>query len=49
MSLAALTSFKAGEDARPIEDKITEFAALPDVTLTPDEVQIVMEIGNNEG
>ena len=40
---------EAGEDARSIEDKVAEFAALPDVTLTPDEVKRVMEIGNNEG
>jgi aryl-alcohol dehydrogenase-like predicted oxidoreductase len=40
---------EAGEGARPIEDKIAEFAALPDITLTLEEVQQVFEIGNNEG
>lgn len=40
---------EAGEGARPIEEKVAEFAALPDVTLTPEEVQTVLEIGNNEG
>jgi len=40
---------EAGEGARPIEDKIAEFAALPDITLTLEEVQQLFEIGNNEG
>ena len=40
---------EAGDDARPIEDKISEFAALPDITLTPEEVEMISEIGNNEG
>lgn len=40
---------EAGDDARPVEDKIAEFAKLPDITLSPDEVKRVIEIGNNEG
>jgi len=40
---------EAGEDARPVEDKIAEFAALPDVILTPDEVELIRRIGDNEG
>ncbi|MCB1132084.1 MAG: aldo/keto reductase, partial [Verrucomicrobiae bacterium] len=40
---------ESGDDARPIEDKIREFAALPDVRLTPDEVDQVRAIGDNTG
>lgn len=40
---------EAGESARPIEDKIREFAALPDVRLTPEEVDFVRQIGDNTG
>ena len=40
---------EAGDSARPIEDKIREFAALPDVRLTPDEVEAVRQIGDNTG
>ncbi len=40
---------EAGDDARPIEDKIREFAALPDVRLTSEEVDAVREIGDNTG
>jgi aryl-alcohol dehydrogenase-like predicted oxidoreductase len=40
---------EAGEKARPIEDKIREFATLPDVRLTPDEVEEVRQIGDNTG
>ena len=40
---------EAGEGARPIEDKIREFAALPDVRLTPEEVEAVRHIGDNTG
>ncbi|MDF2377520.1 MAG: aldo/keto reductase [Verrucomicrobiales bacterium] len=40
---------EAGHDARPVEDKIAEFAALPDVTLTSEEIETIREIGNNEG
>lgn len=41
---------EAGEGARPIEDKIRELAALPDVNpLTPEEVEEVRKIGDNTG
>lgn len=40
---------EAGDDARLIEDKVAEFAALPDATLTSEEIQTIREIGNNEG
>ena len=40
---------EAGESARPIEDKIREFAALPDVRFTPEEVEAIRQIGDNTG
>jgi aryl-alcohol dehydrogenase-like predicted oxidoreductase len=40
---------EAGADARPIEEKIREFAALPDIRFTPDEVEAVRQIGDNTG
>ncbi len=40
---------EAGENARPIEDKIREFGKMPDVRLTLEEVQAVREIGDNTG
>jgi hypothetical protein len=40
---------ESGETARPIEDKIREFAALPDVRFTPEEVDEVRRIGDNTG
>lgn len=39
-----------GEDARPIEEKISELANLPtDVKLTPEELNEIASIGNNKG
>jgi aryl-alcohol dehydrogenase-like predicted oxidoreductase len=40
---------EAGEGARPIEDKIREFAVLPDVRLSPEDVEAVRQIGDNTG
>ena len=40
---------EAHDTATPIEEKIKSFAALPDVTLTPEEVEKVREIGDNTG
>jgi aryl-alcohol dehydrogenase-like predicted oxidoreductase len=40
---------EAGDGARLIEDKIREFAALPDIRLSPEEVEIVRQIGDNTG
>lgn len=40
---------ETGDDARLIEAKIREFAALPNVRLTPAEVETVRHIGDNTG
>ncbi|BCX46141.1 oxidoreductase [Haloferula helveola] len=40
---------EAGDDARPIEDRIREFAVMPDVRLSPEEVEEVKAIGDNTG
>lgn len=40
---------EAGEDARPIEDKVAEFAKLPEARLSSEEIEEVASIGNNEG
>jgi aryl-alcohol dehydrogenase-like predicted oxidoreductase len=40
---------ESGETARPIEDKIREFGALPDVRFTAEEVEAVRKIGDNTG
>ncbi len=40
---------EAGEGARPIEEKIHEFAALPGIRLTEEEVDAVRRIGDNTG
>ncbi len=41
---------ETGDSARPIEDKIREFAQLPaDLRLTPEEVETVRRIGDNTG
>jgi hypothetical protein len=40
---------ESGEGARPIEDKIREFAALPDIRFTPGEVDAIRQIGDNTG
>ena len=41
---------EAGEDARPIEDKRAELAALPDEQrLTPGQVEEIRAIGDNAG
>jgi hypothetical protein len=40
---------EAGESARPIKDKIREFAALPNIRLTAGEVEAVRQIGDNTG
>ena len=38
---------EAGDGVRPIEDKIREFAALPDIRLSAEEVESVRMIGDN--
>lgn len=40
---------ESGEGARPIEDKIREFGALPDVRFTAEEVEEIRAIGDNTG
>jgi aryl-alcohol dehydrogenase-like predicted oxidoreductase len=40
---------EAGENARLIEDKVRELAALSELKLSPDEVEEILQIGNNEG
>jgi aryl-alcohol dehydrogenase-like predicted oxidoreductase len=40
---------EVGPDAKPIEAKLDELAALPERVLTSDEVEALAEIGNNKG
>ncbi len=40
---------ETGNGARPIEDKIREMARMPDVRLTPEEVEQVRQLGDNTG
>lgn len=40
---------ESGDDARPIEDKIAEFANMPDVRFTREEVDQIRQIGDNTG
>ena len=40
---------EAGRDARLIEDKIAEFAAMPDLRFTDEEVAKIRAIGDNTG
>jgi aryl-alcohol dehydrogenase-like predicted oxidoreductase len=38
-----------GDAAKPYEKKVDELASLPDVKLSADELQQILEIGNNKG
>lgn len=40
---------EVGAGAKPIEDKIAELAALPEITLSADEVEELRSIGDNTG
>jgi len=40
---------EVGDEAKPIEAKIDELAALPEVTLSADEVEEIRKIGDNTG
>jgi aryl-alcohol dehydrogenase-like predicted oxidoreductase len=40
---------EAGEDARPIEDKIRAFGKLPNVRFNAEEVESIRQIGDNTG
>jgi aryl-alcohol dehydrogenase-like predicted oxidoreductase len=40
---------ETGASAKSYEDKIDEFAALPEIELPEEDVQTILEIGNNKG
>jgi hypothetical protein len=40
---------EVGATAKPIEAKLDELAALPEVTLSEDELRTIAAIGNNKG
>jgi aryl-alcohol dehydrogenase-like predicted oxidoreductase len=40
---------EVGSTAKPIETKLDELAALPNVTLSKEEVRTIADIGNNKG
>jgi hypothetical protein len=40
---------EVGDDAKPIEAKIDELAALPEITLSADEIAELRRIGDNTG
>ena len=40
---------EAGEDARPIEAQIKDFASTPDIRLSAEESEQVRQIGDNTG
>ncbi|MEO0414732.1 MAG: aldo/keto reductase [Verrucomicrobiota bacterium] len=40
---------EAGDGARLVEDKVAEMAQLPEVRLSAEEINTILEIGNNEG
>ena len=40
---------EVGANAKPIETKVEELASLPQVKLTEEELEIIAEIGNNQG
>ncbi|NNE91561.1 MAG: aldo/keto reductase [Verrucomicrobiales bacterium] len=40
---------EAGENAKCVQDKVAEMAQLPDVTFSNEEMETILEIGNNEG
>ena len=40
---------EVGDDARPIEDKIRAFAAMPDLRFTHEEIEFIRQIGDNTG
>lgn len=48
-SVAPTMIQESGSNARLIEEKIDELAALPEVTLSPDELEEVDRIGDNTG
>ena len=40
---------EVGDDAKPVEEKASELADLPDITFTDDEIGEIAEIGQNKG
>ena len=40
---------EVGSNAKSIETKVDELAALPDVTLTPEEIEQISKVGDNRG
>lgn len=40
---------EAGENAKPIEDKLDELASMPEVQFTEEEIERIREIGDNKG
>lgn len=40
---------EAGENARPIEDKIRDYGKMPEVRLSAEEVEMIRKIGDNTG
>ncbi|MDF1754243.1 MAG: aldo/keto reductase [Verrucomicrobiales bacterium] len=40
---------EAGEGARPVEEKVTDMANIPDITFTDEEIELIAGIGNNQG
>lgn len=40
---------EVGDDAKPIEEKIAELAALPEIKLSADEMDVLRRIGDNTG
>lgn len=48
-SVAPTMIQESGPNAKPIESKIDELAAVPDLKLSPDEVEEIRRIGDNKG
>lgn len=40
---------ESGDQAKPIEEKLSELAQIPDLMLTDDEIGFINEVGNNKG
>jgi len=40
---------EAGADTKPIERKVDELAALPEIKFTPEELDFILTVGNNKG
>ena len=40
---------EVGDDAKPIERKVDELAALPVVAFSPEELALIAQVGDNKG